>query len=307
MKQLLSFIILMLMAAMPAAAQSLPFLQLSPDARSVGLAGSDLAGPANAYALCNNPAAMSLSQNTVAVGVSYGVWQPQVSDNTLIGFSGFGKITGNLSVGFAGRYFMYQPYARTSSTGVFIDNFTPEEYAIELGLAYRIIKGLSAGVNLRYANSHLEGDARGNAVAADVAVMYSFSDLSFTAALTNLGTKINYGHSDYSLPTLAKLGVGYNLHFSRGHAIALSVEGDYRMGPDSGVMAGAGVEYGFRNRAFLRAGYHFGDDSRAVIPSYASLGLGFEFAGIALNAAYVLTDSDSPLKNSFSLSLGYHF
>ena len=55
----------------------------------------------------------------------------------------------------------------------------------------------------------------------------------------------------------------------------------------------------------FRGGYHYGNASKGVIPSYASLGLGVKFFGVSIDAAYLF--GSEILKNSFGVSLGYEF
>ena len=69
-------------------------------------------------------------------------------------------------------------------------------------------------------------------------------------------------------------------------------------------MAAFGVEYGIADIVFVRGGFHYGDNAKGI-PTYASLGLGVQFAGVHLDAAY-LTASKT-LRNSLQISLGYAF
>ena len=67
--------------------------------------------------------------------------------------------------------------------------------------------------------------------------------------------------------------------------------------------AAAGVEYGFKDMIFARAGFHYGSASLGL-PTYASLGLGAKFAGVTLDAAYLLVGN---LSNSLMFTVGYGF
>ncbi len=298
--------IIFFVVTLPIVAQTASFVNLSPDTRAMGLAGASLAIDAQAFALYNNPAAMALSENKLAAGASFGMWQPDASDNTLIGASGFGKIGKNLGIGLAGRYFTHQPYNISSSQGALTGSYTPKEYAVDMGAAYRITEGLSLGVNARFIQSTIAESYQDNAFAADIALMYQIKNFSLAAAVTNLGNKMNFGYDDYPLPSLIKAGAAYNLRIAEMHRVSFSVEGDYHLTGDKGIMGGIGVEYAFKNIAFVRAGYHLGDELK-VIPSYASVGLGIQFLGISLNAAYLLAQKDSPLANSLSVGLGWAF
>jgi len=54
----------------------------------------------------------------------------------------------------------------------------------------------------------------------------------------------------------------------------------------------------------LRGGFHYGDAAKAL-PTYASLGLGLQYAGVRLDVAF-LTASQS-LGNTLLFGLGYSF
>ena len=70
------------------------------------------------------------------------------------------------------------------------------------------------------------------------------------------------------------------------------------------LMAAVGVEYGFADMVFARAGFHYGDPAKAL-PTFASVGIGAKFIGIRLDASYVFLSET--LGNSFLVSLGYAF
>ena len=64
-----------------------------------------------------------------------------------------------------------------------------------------------------------------------------------------------------------------------------------------------GVEYGFAEVAYARAGYHYGGET--ILPSFASAGLGLCLGHLELDAAYVF--ASDVLGNSFSLKIGVWF
>ena len=75
---------------------------------------------------------------------------------------------------------------------------------------------------------------------------------------------------------------------------------------ESSFSVGIGGEYIFKQMIAFRAGYHYGDETK-YIPSYASLGLGFNFFGFNLNGAYLIASKDSPMKNTLMVTLGWGF
>ena len=194
---------------------------------------------------------MSLSDNKLSVAASYGMWQPSSSNNSIFGISGFGKIGDKIGVGISGKYFTHQPYNITGDNGYVTGTYSPKEFAVEAGASYSFIKILSIGVTLRYINSDLGGETSGKAFSADVALMMKLKGSNAAIAVSNLGTKVNYGFDDYSLPAMAKAGVAYNLNFAKSNRISVSVEGDYLIYKNE-FMAGAGLEYSFKELISVR-------------------------------------------------------
>ena len=84
--------------------------------------------------------------------------------------------------------------------------------------------------------------------------------------------------------------------------LTIGAEVDYLF--QGGLMAGLGVEYTIVDIVSLRGGFHYGDAAKAV-PMYASLGLGVKFAGVHLDAAFLL--ASKTLGNTLMFGLGYSF
>ena len=63
-----------------------------------------------------------------------------------------------------------------------------------------------------------------------------------------------------------------------------------------------GAGYTFARLATVRAGYHFGDQEKGD-PRYTSFGCGIHFYHFHLDAAYWLSGTDSPVRNTWMLSL----
>lgn len=283
--------------------QSLSFLNITSDAGMSAIGGASVAMKSDYAAIYNNPAAMSLSTRTLAVGASYGMWQPKVNNNTIMSFSGYYKIGERLGIGLGGRYFTFPEYNITDNTGYVKGTYSPKDYSVDLGVSYSIVSNLSVGATIRYISSDLGGTKAPNAIVADVAIMYKIKELNIALAATNLGTKINYGSADYSLPSMIKGGVSYCRDLSQKHNVTLSVEGDYLL-YSSAFMAGLGVKYSYNDMISIGAGYHYGADDKAV-PSCASVGMGFKLYGIAVNGSYLLPIGNDILKNTIMITLSY--
>lgn len=296
MKRIIVSLLALVSLTAIANAQSMQFLNTSSDAEALGVAGTSAARQADAFAVQNNAAAMALAQGKGAVSAAYGKMQPKYLGTGLAGLAGYGKI-GKLAFGAYGNYFMEKPYEITSPAGAVTGEFTPSEFAAGLGVAYQIIDGLSAGAAVKFANATIADGKSATAVAADVSFMYSKNGLAATLAVCNLGGGVDFGSGKNPLPSLAKAGFAYTIAGFTG-----SLEGDYLFA--GGFMGGLGAEYCIKDMVSLRTGYHFGSGD-AAIASYASFGLGFKFAGVNINAAYLL--ASETLGGSMMFGLGYAF
>lgn len=288
-----------------AAAQSLPSLLVPSDAATLSRAGVGVSSPAGAYALENNVAAMSLSEQRLHAGASFGMWQPDYSGNKAIGAGATFKATRSLAVGASFKYLTFPSYDIVTESGSASrdGSFTPKEYNIALGASYAFIPCLSAGLTARVLRSSLAADAAATVFGVDLGLSFRLKGISAGISVNNLGTKAEYGGSGsaVSQPMLLKTGAGYELALGKS-SLGFSAEADCLFA--GAFMAGAAAQYGWNDCVFLRCGYHYGDSSKAV-PSYASAGLGVKFFGVSLDAAWLF--GSKILKNSFGVSLGYEF
>lgn len=287
-------------------AQAASFLNVNPDARTMALANTGTVMPASAFSIWNNGANAVFSENTLDAAVGYGNWQPDLSGNTLLSFAGYGKISKNIALMAGVRHFKYKSYETADPAGNVTGTFTPKELVAGVGISVRILPLLSASVNANYLTSDVGGPKKGGAFAADVALLLRLKAINIGLTASNLGSKIDYGGATrYALPATVKLGVGFSRVYAQRHCFSANVQGGVLL-KESGVSVGAGVEYLYNNLFSVRGGYHYGDKNRTT-PSYGSAGLGVRFLGIKLDAAYLFAGSDSPLRNSFMLSLGWGF
>ena len=297
MRKIVSIFILSMSFALAASAQALPSLLVGADPVAAATGGSALARSAGAYAVDNNAAAMALSSRDFSVAASYGMWAPSTADNTLAGLGVFYKLNDKMAFGFTGRMLKDKPYDITSATGQVTGSFAPGDMTAGVGFSYAVADGLAVGVAGRFVSSSIAQDMKGSAFGADITAMYSRGGLNAALGIANLGSKVSYGGASYALPMMVRGGVAYSVA-----GLTASAEADYLF--SGALMAGLGVEYGIADIAFLRAGYHYGDSAKALA-SYASLGLGLQFAGVSLDLAF-LTASET-LGNTLMLGIGYCF
>ncbi len=244
----------------------------------------------------------ALAEDSMYILADGALWAPEGADNLALRFDASYRIREKFVVQLKYQTFRDRiPSFGMTETGAPTKEFTPSESYIGLGLAYRM-KNLSFGVDARYFTSSVlsssGGGATGTSVMANVSAAYSLDKLNLGLAVCNIGTPYKYEAVSYKLPMFAKFNASYEVVKSLG----LHAEAGYLI--DGGLTAGVGVEYSLMDIVSIRGGYHYGDKA---IPSYASVGLGLRFAGIRLDAAYLLAGADSPMKNTLAVGLGYSF
>ena len=299
------FILSVCAVIVPGFGQTAQFLTVSPDSYSLSLGGTGVISPASAFAIYNNNAATALSPFKGAFAASYTMWQPTTTDNQLMSLSGFIKMGKRSAISLGSRLFLYPAYDLSNPQGSVTGAFNPRELSVDLGYAYNISGSFSAAATVHYISSKMGPQAAGSAFAADLGLMYQPGNLSLGLTATNLGSKIDYGYGPYSLPAQIKLGAAYCFSLQEKHLLTATVQAGYLI-VNSGITAGIGLEYSYNNLISLRVGGHYGDPEKGI-PSHLSAGLGLNFKGLTLNAAYLLAQKNSPLANSLSVGLGWAF
>lgn len=302
MKRIILNILFMLMAV-TASAQALPSLLVGSNPEGFSTGSATVAWKPNAYALENNVAAMSFADGRMDASVSFGMWQPEYANDKVIGAGTSVKTTDKLAFGLTFKYLSQESYEIMTEGGTASREglFTPKEFNVAVGASYAIVDFLSLGITARVLHSSLAPEIASTIFGADFGAYFKMNGITAGLSVNNIGTNAKYGEYSYRQPMMAKLGVGYEMNFNKS-SVAVSAEGDILF--SGAFMAGAGVEYSFRDFLSVRAGYHYGDKKKAV-PSYASIGLGLKFFGVHLDAAYLI--ASGPLRNTFSIGLGYSF
>ncbi|MDR0865402.1 MAG: PorV/PorQ family protein, partial [Candidatus Symbiothrix sp.] len=213
------FAIIMLIGIVTLAqGQSVPFLNFFSDARTaaMGNAGFAVASP---FAVNRNTAAILLNDvYSTEIGASYLSWQPQVTNSTLINAAGYTPY-GNAGFAAGIRYNTLDAIETTDEQGNVLGSFSPSEYAMEVGFGYRINPTIALGASLRYISSDLGGEKKTSAMAADISALYNSKNLSAGVGFSNVGSKIDYGNSEYALPARIQSGIAYRLLDKEEHSV----------------------------------------------------------------------------------------
>lgn len=224
---------------------SVPFLLISPEARSGGMGDVGVASTPDANSIHWNPAKLAFNDKQFGVAISYTPWLRQlVNDINLAYLSGFYKLkNGNQAIGGSLRYFSLGNIVFTDIVGNETGQFNPNEFAVDVAYARQLGEEFSGGIALRYINSNLTGGILlsdntatkvGQSVAADVSGFYTHDGelfgkdavISAGLAITNIGSKISYTESGVKdfIPINLRLGPGVKFKLNEFNDISFNVD-----------------------------------------------------------------------------------
>lgn len=310
MKKLLTLCVaaMLLSATLSAQNQSdaLPFIRIERDPAATAMAGAGSAMTEGiAYSAFRNAAVIPFFAGVLDAGVTYQNWAPDGVKSTNIAFGAGYKFAERFGISLSGVYQNGETYDVVRADGTPGKSFTPNDLLINAGIGFAFTDQLSLGASLRYASSTVGEDASYSSFGGDVMLLYRdiIPGLNATAGVRAIGTPIedSVGES-FSIPASAAIGASYGTIFAEKHALTCALDADYFF--SGNLTIAGGLQYGFNDLVFARAGYHFGTEN-AVLPSYASVGLGVKWMGIRLDVAY-LTANDA-IGNSLAIGLGYSF
>lgn len=191
---------------------AVPFLGITPDARSAGMgdAGTALSGDQNAVYW--NPGRLARVEKDIGGSISVSPWLRGLGVNDVyLGYlSGFYKINKQSAAGLGFTYFNLGSIQMTDQVGQNLGTLNPNEFAICPTYSRILSKNLSLGVGIKYFHSNLAGSVQGgteagrarpaNSVAVDLGMFYSKeislggnpAQFAFGLSLANLGPKVSY-------------------------------------------------------------------------------------------------------------------
>lgn len=246
-------------------------------------------------------ASLVFAENNLGVEANYGLWSPNIINNQLLGLNSYFKFSDKFAIGLKGLYLTDKDQGIGSTgTGAIItkDKIEGADMIIELAGSFKALDFLSFGLNAKFFSSVLTSELKASAFAADLSAAFCNGPLAASLSLNNLGTALKFGNSSSPLPSSLSIAASYLVL----DALRANVQLSYFFA--GSFMLGAGAEYSLKDIVFVRAAYNYGSGVCAL-PSFASLGLGFKFVGIELNASYLL--ASQTLSNTLLFGLGYSF
>ncbi len=220
-----------------------PFLTISPDARSSAIGEAGAATMPDANSTYWNPSKLAFAEDSSGVSFSYSPWlRHLVSDMYLAYLSGFYKLDNRNTLGVSLRYFSIGDIELREGPDDVPGIYSPNEFAIDGTFARKFGDRFSIGTSLRFiysniANSQVaqgEQSEAGTALAADVSFFYKNeimflgkeSRLGLGINISNIGNKISYANSGSKLflPTNLKMGVSTTFLFDQVSELSFAMD-----------------------------------------------------------------------------------
>jgi hypothetical protein len=201
-----------------------PFLLITPDARSGAMGDAGVAVLPDGNAMSINPAKLAFLERPYGVGLSYSPWLKNlVPDINLAYLSGFYQLDDRTTIGGSLRFFSLGEISLTDDFGAQQGVFSPNELAFDATYARKFGENFSLGTSARFIRSNLTSgqvsgsqQKAGTAVAVDVSAFFkkptvlfgTDAILSAGLNLSNIGTKVSFAETAEKpfLPANMKLG-----------------------------------------------------------------------------------------------------
>ena len=244
---------------------AVPFLRISPDARTGGMGDVGIATSPDANSGFSNLAKIPFATSNTQAAVTYTPWLKDIaSDVYLATLAGYHKLDDNQAIAVGVRYFNLGDIQFTDQNGNSIGNGRPREFGIDFGYTRKLSDKLSLGVALRYINSSLaKGDLgtgtiykAGNAVAGDLSLYnngLNAEGQGFTWGIvfSNLGSKIGYTNNAETkdfIPANAGIGAAYTSVIDQDNKITIAADVNHLLVPALPVLSDGSDSAGDANK-----------------------------------------------------------
>jgi hypothetical protein len=231
---------------------AVPFMMISPDARSGGMGNLSLGMTPEANDLFGNTSKLSYLKEPKGFLINYTPWLKDLGlSDVYLASAGFYKQLNNQStINTSLRFFSLGNIDFTDESGLTtLPSQRPSEFSYDIGYSLLLNDKISIGATLRYIHSKLVQGAfgstainykAGNTMSADVSMFYKQNDdlQGFHAGLllSNLGGKISYSNetkNKYYIPANIGVGLGYLNKIDPDNSVEFGVDINRLMVPAS--------------------------------------------------------------------------
>lgn len=306
---------------------AVPFLRISPDARSGGMGDAAIATAPDANAVFWNLSKVGFAKKTTGISFNYTPWLRDLglTDVYLASMGFYHKLNETSTISSSMRFFSLGNIQLTDFSGNVLNTVRPTEFAIDGGYTRRLSDKLSLAVALRYINSRLvTGDVgtgvvyrAGKSIAGDVSLYYNgVNDVGegFTAGLSisNLGTKMGYTNDARNkdfIPANLGVGFGYTKVINDMNKITFALDLNKLLVPAAPVASGifsvdSAKLADYRNQSVISSyGKSFSDPKSFT----ASIGAEYTYdEKFFLRAGYFYEDKVRGNRSAFSTGAGFN-
>ena len=224
---------------------AMPFLRITPDARSGAMGDMGIALSPNSNSMHFNASNLVFAPEASGFSITYTPWLTNLNldDIFLLYTSGYYKIDKNSAVGGAIRFFSLGDIDFTDAQGGSLGTGRPREAEFSLAYTRKLGDKLSASLTGKYIFSNLASGQQVNGVdintakafAADLGVNYRSNttlwgykgELSLGAAMTNIGSKVSYTRDNLVkdfIPANLGIGTAIKLNFDQHNSLTFGLD-----------------------------------------------------------------------------------
>ena len=304
---------------------AVPFLRISPDARSGGMGDVGIATSPDQNSNFWNLAKTPFNTHKAGIAVSYTPWLNDLglNDVYLMSLAGYYKLDDMQALSASMRYFSLGNIQFTDALGNPLQTFRPREFAFDLGYSRKLSKKLSLGIALRYISSDLAGGApvngvqykKGHAVAGDLHLYHNGAKengqgFNWGLTLSNLGSKISYTsdatQKDY-IPANLGLGGAYTKVFDADNKLTFALDLNKLLVPTPASISDSAGLASYRSKGVVSSWFSsFGDapggGSEEIKEVTASIGAEYFYKNqFGFRAGYFYENKDKGNRRYFTL------
>ncbi len=346
-----------------------PFLRISPDARAGGMGDQGVATTSDAFSQFWNAAKYPFSKTSSQIGVNYTPYMSKLTNDVFLLYAAYSQFLGEEERSTLSASIYYFNMGEVNLTEIVGNEIAdmgtakPNEFSFDVSYGLKLTDTYSMAVTGRYIRSDLSGGFGSNSTlkpastfAVDVSGYFmspkhtSFGEYDGRAragfSVQNLGPRLDYSGDEESrsyLPTMARLGAGYDLFIDDLNRVGINLEASKLLVPgpaitgyntlpsgeqvpqydvpNVGVMEGIGksfsnkksmmlsgaVEYEYDNAFAVRGGY-FHESVEQGGRQYATVGVGLKYQSFGLDLSYLINTSkiNSALDNTLRFGLTWN-
>ena len=307
---------------------AVPFLRVSPDARTGGMGEAGIATLPDANSGFSNLAKIPFAQSRTQISATYTPWLRKITQDVyLASLAGYYKIDDEQAISVGLRYFNLGQIEFTDYNGNPLGSQRPREFGLDFGYTRKLSDRFSLGVALRYINSSLASGAiggtdyrAGNSVAGDLSLYHNGLDetgkgFTWGMAITNLGAKIGYTNNAQAkdfIPANVGIGAAYTGVIDEDSKITLAADVNHLLVPAPPILSGDEADSTINQQKLddYRSTGVFESWFKSFDNKSYSLSLGAEFwynNQFAARAGYYWETKESGNRKYFTLGVGLKY